>query len=116
MAEVQQAEEVQQTTLDVMSEAFDNLHKDDPVEVYCSDWNHDSQGDSDYEKYGREPRVQKIEECVPYEEQDIDTNEWIDNYEDPEWTTDSYRWVKNGDEGEQSSNTNKVETKDEIPF
>ena len=94
----------------------EGYYKDDPVEVYCSDWNHDSQGDSDYEKYGREPRVQKIEECVPYEEQDIDTNEWIDNYEDPEWTTDSYRWVKNGDEGEQSSNTNKVETKDEIPF
>jgi len=28
----------------------------------------------------------------------------------------SYRQVKNGDEGELSSNTNKVETKDEIPF
>ena len=94
----------------------EGYHKDEPVEVYCEDWNHDSCGDSDYEKYGRTPRVQKIEECVPYEDQDIDTNEWIDNYEDPEWTKDSYRWVKNGDEGEQSSNTNKVETKDEIPF
>ena len=30
----------------------EGYYKDDPVEVYCSDWNHDSQGDSDYEKYG----------------------------------------------------------------
>ena len=67
----------------------------------------------------------KIEECIPYvdtfyaDEEDNrkehDRKEY-DNYEDPEWTKDSYRWVKNGDEGEQSSNTNKVETKDEIPF
>ncbi len=32
MAETQQAEEVQQSTFDVMSEALDDLHKDDPVE------------------------------------------------------------------------------------
>ena len=94
----------------------DGYYGDEPVEVTYNDNNWDQEAEIDYEKYGREPRVQKIEECVPYEEQDIDTNEWIDNYEDPEWTTDSYRWVKNGDEGEQSSNTNKVETKDEIPF
>ena len=31
MAETQQTEEVQQTTYDVMSEAFEELHKDDPV-------------------------------------------------------------------------------------
>ena len=94
----------------------DGYYGDEPVEMKYYDHNWDQQAEIDYEKYGREPRVQKIEECVPYEEQDIDTNEWIDNYEDPEWTKDSYRWVKNGDEGEQSSNTNKVETKDEIPF
>ena len=94
----------------------DGYYGDEPVEVTYNDNNWDQEAEIDYEKYGREPRVQKIEECVPYEEQDIDTNEWIDNYEDPEWTKDSYRWVKNGDEGEQSSNTNKVETKDEIPF
>ena len=31
MAETPQVEEVQQTTFDVMSEAFDELHKDDPI-------------------------------------------------------------------------------------
>ena len=90
----------------------EGYYKDDPVEVYCSDWNHDSEGDSDYEKY-RGPCVKKVEECVPYEEQDIDTNEWIDNYEDPEWTSDEYRWTKE----ECAENAEKVQsTKDEIPF
>ena len=31
MAETPQVEEVQQTTFDVMSEAFEELHKDDPI-------------------------------------------------------------------------------------
>lgn len=89
----------------------EGYYKDDPVEVHCEDWNHDSCSDSDYEKY-RGPRVTKVEECVPYEEQDIDTNEWIDNYEDPEWTSDSYRWTK-----EEVEDAPKVKgTRDEIPF
>ena len=95
----------------------EGYHNDEPVEVYCNDYNFDGEADSDYEKYGREDRVRKIEECVPYEDQNIDTHEYEDNYEDPEWTTDSYRWVKN-DEDDSSSNTNneKVESKNEIPF
>ena len=32
MAEAQEAMEVEESTYDVMSQAFDNLHKDDPVE------------------------------------------------------------------------------------
>ena len=78
-----------------------------------NDHNWDQQAESDYEKYGREPRVQKIEECVPYEDQDIDTNEHYENYEDPEWTKDSYRWKKE----ELETSEEKVKTKDEvIPF
>jgi len=72
---------------------------------------HDSEGDSDYEKY-RGPCVKKVEECVPYEEQDIDTNEWIDNYEDPEWTSDEYRWT----EEEKEDGPKMEKTKDSIPF
>ena len=91
----------------------DGYYGDEPVEVYCSDDTFDSEADSDYEKYGRTPRVQKVEECVPYEEQDIDTNEHYENYEDPEWTTDSYRWKKE----EVETSDKKVETKDDgIPF
>ena len=94
----------------------EGYHNDEPVEVYCNDHNFDGEADSDYEKYGRTPRVQKVSECVPYEDQNIDTGEYEDNYEDPEWTTDSYRWVKNDEEGEQSSNTKKKVEEDEIPF
>ncbi len=70
----------------------EGYHKDDPVEVYCSDHTFDSEMDSEYEKYGRDPRVQKIEECVPYEDTDDDTGEELLNYEDPEWTSEDYRW------------------------
>ena len=78
-----------------------------------NDHNWDQQAESDYEKYGREPRVQKIEECVPYEEWDSDTDVHYDNYEDPDWTTDSYRWKKE----ELETSDEKVKTKEsEIPF
>ena len=36
----------------------------------------------------------KVEECVPYEDTDIDTGEDMLNYEDPDWTSDEYRWKK----------------------
>ena len=70
----------------------DGYYGDEPVEVTYNDHNWDQQAESDYEKYGREPRVQKIEECVPYEDTDIDTGEEMLNYEDPDWTTDDFRW------------------------
>ena len=63
-----------------------------------NNYNFDGEADSDYEKYGRTPRVQKISECVPYEDQNTDTGEYEDNYEDPDWTTDSYRWKKEAEE------------------
>ena len=89
----------------------EGYYKDDPVEVYCSDWQHDSEGDSDYEKY-RGPCVKKVEECVGYETTDDDTGEWIEDQEDPEWTTDEYRWSE-----EEKENAPKVEkSKDSIPF
>ena len=92
----------------------EGYYKDDPVEVHCEDWNHDSCSDSDYEKY-RGPRVTKVEECVPYEDWDSDTDQHFENYEDPEWTTDSSRW-KNEDEKSSSNINDNVKEKDEIPF
>ena len=71
--------------------------------------------DYEYEKYGRETRVQKVEECVPYEDWDSDTDQHFENYEDPEWTTDSSRW-KNEDEKSSSNINDNVKEKDEIPF
>ena len=88
----------------------DGYYGDEPVEVTYNDNNWDQEAEIDYEKYGREPRVQKIEECVPYEEWDSDTDTDYLNYEDPEWTKDDMRWT-------QEEKEEKVETKEEgIPF
>jgi hypothetical protein len=88
----------------------DGYYGDEPVEMKYYDHNWDQQAELDYEKYGREDRVKKIEECVPYEESDIDTNEDYLNYEDPEWTKDDMRWT-------QEEKEEKVETKEEgMPF
>ena len=98
-------------------ECLDGYYGDEPVEMIYNDHNWDQQAENDYEKYGREDRVMKVEECVPYEEWDSDTDTDYLNYDDPEWTKDSFRWEKD-DEDESSSNTNnvKVESKNEIPF
>ena len=89
----------------------EGYYGDEPVEVYCQDYNSDLDTDYDYEKYGREPRVQKVEECVPYEDRS-DSGEHFENYEDPEWTTDSSRWKKE----EKETSDERVESKMEMPF
>jgi hypothetical protein len=61
----------------------EGYHKDEPVEVYANDYNYVEQDDT-----------VKVEECVPYEDYDVDTGKHFDNYEDPEWTSDDYRWKK----------------------
>ena len=91
----------------------DGYYGDEPVEMIYNDHNWDQEAELDYEKYGREPRVQKIEECVPYEEWDSDTDTDYLNYEDPEWTKDDMRWTKE----ELETSDEKVKTKEsEIPF
>ena len=71
----------------------EGYHNDEPVEVYSNDYNWSDQDDHDYEKY-RGPLVTKVAECVPYCEYDSDTGKHFDNYEDPEWTEDDFRWMK----------------------
>ena len=39
----------------------------------------------------------KIEECLPRDDEDIDTGKRFLNYEDPEWSKDDFEWVKNED-------------------
>ena len=89
----------------------EGYHNDEPVEMYANDWNSDYQAESDDEQYARTPRVQKIEECVPYEDRDIDTDQHFENYEDPEWTEDDYRW-KQEEKDEKVANSNLSE----VPF
>ena len=82
-----------------------------PVEVYATDWNSDHGVDID------QP-VEKVAECVPYEDWDCDTDQYFDNYEDPEWTGDSSRWTKTGDEPKEHSEdkTYENEKTEEMPF
>jgi hypothetical protein len=62
-------------------------HKDEPVEVYASDYNTDhSEGAGTFD-------VTKIAECIPYED-----NSTID-YSDTEWSTDEFEWKQDEDCG-----------------
>lgn len=58
-------------------EGFHDMHE---VSVYANDWNTDYSQDL--------YNTRKVEECVPYED-----NEGI-YYDDPEWTSDDFRWKK----------------------
>ena len=47
---------------------------------------------------GDEPvEWRKIEECVPRDDEDIDTGKRFLNYEDPDWSGNDLDWVKNED-------------------
>ena len=50
----------------------------------------------------------KIEECLPRDDEDIDTGKRFLNYEDPDWISDDYEWVKN----EDGTNITKEDTND----
>ena len=57
----------------------EGYHKDEPVEVYASDWNGD---------HSESFEAKKVAECIPYEDSDS-----ID-YGDYDWSTDEYEWKK----------------------
>ena len=82
----------------------EGYYGDEPVEVYATDWNSDYGVDID------QP-VEKVEECVPYEDYDSDTGKHFDNYEDPEWTGDTYRWKK-----EEKETSDEKVAESEMPF
>ena len=47
---------------------------------------------------GDEPTTwKKIEECIPSEDTDYDTDRQFKNYEDSDWSKDDYEWYKNED-------------------
>ena len=55
----------------------EGYYKDEPVEVYASDWNYNDSGPTT-----------KVAECIPYEDSDS-----ID-YADPDWSTNEFEWQK----------------------
>ena len=47
---------------------------------------------------GDEPvTYKKVEECIPRDDEDIDTEKRFLNYDDPEWSKDDFEWYKNED-------------------
>ena len=47
---------------------------------------------------GDEPvEWKKIEECIPREDTDFDTDKIFLNYEDPDWSKNDFEWYKNED-------------------
>ena len=50
----------------------------------------------------------KIEECLPRDDEDIDTGKRFLNYDDPEWSKEDFEWVKN----EDGTNITKEDTND----
>ena len=47
---------------------------------------------------GDEPvEWEKVGECLPRDDEDIDTGKRFLNYEDPDWSGDDFEWVKNED-------------------
>ena len=84
-------------------EAEDLLEKEEQikleeVDAYGRTFRETIKGQHSNDMQGDEPTTwKKIEECVPTEDSDIETNESFLNYEDPSWTTQEIEWNKNED-------------------
>ena len=84
-------------------EADDLLEKKECVKVENIDDYGNTLGETIIGKHvndmsGDEPvEWKKIEECLPRDDIDIDTDKRFLNYEDPDWVSDDYEWKKNED-------------------
>jgi hypothetical protein len=72
--------------------------KVDYVDDYGKTFRETIQGKHVNDMHGDEPTTwKKIEECVPREDTDMDTDKIFLNYEDPNWSKEDFEWVKNED-------------------
>ena len=84
-------------------EAEDLLERKEIVKVEdVDDWGENIRetitGKHSNDMDGDEPTTwKKIEECIPREDTDIDTDKVFLNYEDPDWSKDDWEWYKNED-------------------
>ena len=70
----------------------------DYVDDYGKTFRETIQGKHVNDMHGDEPTTwKKIEECVPREDTDMDTDKIFLNYEDPNWSKEDFEWVKNED-------------------
>ena len=68
------------------------------VDAYGRTFRETIKGQHSNDMEGDEPTTwKKIEECVPTEDSDLETNESFLNYEDPDWTKHEFEWNKNED-------------------
>ena len=75
----------------------EGYHNDEPVEVYCQDYNPDPTDSFE---------AVKVAECIPYEDSDGIY------YDDPSWETQEYMWQI--DEDKKPTGTKKSDM--EVPF
>ena len=72
--------------------------KVDYVDDYGKTFRETIQGRHVNDMEGDEPTTwEKIEECVPREDTDMDTDKIFLNYEDSNWSKEDFEWVKNED-------------------
>ncbi len=85
------------------AEAEDLLERKECVKVedvdeYGDTFRETIKGNHVNDMSGDEPvEWKKIGECVPRDDEDIDTGKRFLNYEDPDWISDDYEWRKNED-------------------
>ena len=104
--EVEMTYEIVAKTKDEAENLLDKEEKIrlEEVDAYGKTFRETIKGQHSNDMQGDEPTTwKKIEECVPTEDSDIETNESFLNYEDPSWTTQEIEWNKN----EDGTNTEK---------
>ena len=89
-------------TAETKSEADEMLDKyqssSEEIDEYGKTFRETIQSKVVNDMQGDEPTTwKKIEECIPREDTDMDTDKRFLNYEDPDWTKDEYEWYKNED-------------------
>ena len=97
--EVTMIYEVVAKTKEEAEELFDR--KEDPkeeIDEYGHTFRETIKSKYYFDLSGDEPvEWKKIEECLPSEDTDYDTNQTYKNYEDSDWSKDEYEWLKNED-------------------
>jgi glucose-6-phosphate 1-dehydrogenase len=98
--EVEMTYEIVAKTKDEAQNLLDKEEKIklEEVDAYGRTFRETIKGQHSNDMQGDEPTTwKKIEECVPTEDSDIETNESFLNYEDPSWTTQEIEWNKKED-------------------
>ena len=98
--EVEMEYEIVTKTKEEAEELLSNKEcvKVEEVDEYGETFRETIKGSHVNDMSGDEPvEWKKVEECIPRDDIDIDTDKRFLNYEDPDWSGDDYEWEKNED-------------------